>query len=145
MIKPGRSTTAAARANVVEGGFGRRPDAPIELTVRQAEIWRDVVASEPVDYFATAALRAILSDYCRHYETAEKLSHLINVFKPDWIRTEEGSGRFNDLCKMRDRETRAAVMLATKLRMTNQARYTTLSAATASRNTIKGPKPWEAS
>jgi hypothetical protein len=39
-----------------------------------------------------------------------------------------------DLLKMRDMETRAATMLATKLRLTNQARYTPMAAASANNN-----------
>ena len=142
MIQRGRK--GATQSAVIDGGFARRPEPPIELTVRQAQIWRDVVASEPTDFFATAALRAMLCDYCRHLQTGETLTEQINVFKPEWIRTEEGASRYNLLLRMRERETRASGLLATKLRLTNQSRYQPDTAATAARKVQRLPRPWEA-
>jgi len=143
MIQRGRKSAAAQSVTVVDGGFKKRPEPPADLTERQASIWREVVASEPTQFFDTAATRTLLTDYCRHCETAEILTNLINTFKPEWIRAEEGAHRLNGLLKMRERETRAAVSMATKLRITNQSRYENRGAFTASRNTVKGPKPWE--
>lgn len=141
MLKRGRKSEAD-QSVVIAGSFGKRPEAPEELNPRQAEIWRETVASEHSDFFSTAALRGLLKDYCRHREAAENVSNVINTFQPEWLKSEEGAKRYHTLLKMRDLETRAAAGLATKLRLTNQARYTPLSAATAAKHASKA-RPWE--
>ena len=128
---------------VVRGRFGERPEPPAELTDEQAAIWREIVASEPANFFGTAALRSLLADYCRHRAAGEMVSSVINTFKPEWLKANEGAKRYHALLKMRDLETRGAISAATKLRLTNQARYTPMAAATASRNAMRGPRPWE--
>lgn len=143
MAKRGRRS-AADSAVVIRGTFGQRPDPPPELTPRQGEIWRETVASEHTDFFSTAALRGLLVDYCCHREAAEKISEIINSFESVWLKNADGAKRYHSLLKMRDLETRGAAGLATKLRLTNQARYTALSAATAAKSAAKGPRPWEA-
>lgn len=129
---------------VIPGGFGTgRPPPPVELSDRQAQIWRDVVETEAAELFATAATKNLLVDYCRHRETGESYSVLIESFDRDWIKTEDGLNRFRALCRGRDVETRAAVTLAMKLRLTNQSRYVKDAAAVASRKAA-GVRPWEA-
>jgi hypothetical protein len=128
---------------VVAGNFGKRPDPPKDMSDDEAAIWRETVSSEAVDFFNTAALRSLLADYCRHRASADKVSEVINVFEADWLKNAEGAKRYHGLLKMRDLETRAAADKATKLRLTNQSRYTPQAASTASRNAAKGPRPWE--
>lgn len=143
MATRGRKSAAALSAVVVEGKFGQRPDAPAELTAEQAAIWRETVASEAAEFFATAALRSMLADYCRHRASAAVVSEIIDTFKPDWLKAAEGAKRYYGLLKMREAETRAAASLATKLRLTNQSRYTPQAAATAIKHAARGLKPWE--
>jgi hypothetical protein len=139
-----RGRKSAASLAVVKGSFGERPEPPADLTPEQAVIWRETAASEPVDFFNTAALRALLGDYCRHRASADVVSAAINTFKPEWVKASEGAKRYHDLLRMRDLETSAAMRAATKLRLTNQSRYTPQAAATASRNSPSAPmKPWE--
>ena len=129
---------------LVNGDFGKAklPEPPDNLNEAQAAIWRAVVASEPPELFATDAVRAMLHDYCQRRETAATLGLIINSFKPAWIRSEEGSKRYALLLKMRDLEVRAVTSLATKLRLTNQSRYTAERAGTMTRN-FPQAKPWD--
>jgi hypothetical protein len=143
MAKRGRKSEAELSLKVVSPKFGGKQSPPDDLSVRQLEIWRQVVSTEPPDHFATEALRGILSDYCRHRESAEALSGVINTFQPEWLKAEDGAKRYEKLLKMRDLETKAVMRCATKLRMTNQARYTPQAAGTAARNKSSLPKPWE--
>lgn len=138
-----RGRKSAAELSVVKGAFGQRPDPPADLTEDQARIWTEIVASEPANFFNTAALRALLADYCRHRAASEMISGVINTFKADWLKTAEGAKRYHDLLKMRDLESRGAITAATKLRLTNQSRYTPQAAGTASRNAPRAPRPWE--
>jgi hypothetical protein len=128
---------------VIQGSFGQRPDPPADMNERQREIWRETVACEPADFFNTAAVRALLKTYCEHREAAEKLTVIINSFLPEWIKTAEGARRYRELLHMRDMENRAAGLAATRLRLTNQSRYTPQASATASRNALRSVKPWE--
>ena len=143
MGQRGRKSSAAAEVSVVSGNFGKRPEPPVELSEAEAQIWRETVSSEAADFFGTAALRGMLSDYCRHRASADKVSEIINVFQAEWLKSTEGAKRYHGLLKMRDLETRAAADNATKLRLTNQSRYTPQAAATASKSAGRGIKPWE--
>ena len=129
---------------VVDGGFGKVqiPEPPDDLTEEQAAIWRGVVNSEPIELFASEAMRAMLRDYCEHRCEASRISQVLNEFKLDWIKNDEGCRRYSMLLKMRDLELRAVTMLATKLRITNQARYLP---ARVARQAEKFPqvKPWD--
>jgi hypothetical protein len=139
-----RGPKNAAELSVIKGDFGKgRPPPPPDLNERQAAIWRDITQSEPSDFFATGALKGLLADYCRHRDAAEQVSTIIGAFQPEWLKAKEGSKRYSDLLRMRELETRAAAAMATKLRLTNQARYTPQSAGTAGRNAAPGLKPWE--
>lgn len=115
---------------------------PPELTERQAEIWRRIVASEPADFLKGEARQQILMDLCRHREAADSISETINLFKPEWLKSDQGAKRYHSLLKMRELETRAAAEKATKLRLTNQSRYTPGAAATAGKH-FEMDKPWE--
>ncbi len=138
-----RGPKATAALTVVAVQFGARPNPPAALTGAPRCIWQETVKSESVGYFKTAALRAILADYCRHVDTARLLSHEIEACNPDWLRMEDGLARFDKLLGLRARETRAAADLATKLRLTNQARYTSQSAGAASRRNKGYRPPWD--
>jgi hypothetical protein len=134
--------SAVEQATVIIGEFGKRPDPPDFLTERQAEIWRETTASEPLDFFGTGALRGLLADYCRHRQAAEDVSAIIDSFKPEWLKNGEGVKRYQALLKIRENETRSAMIMARSLRLTNQSRYMPRGAARAALN-ASGPKPWE--
>lgn len=136
--------SAAAKLTVIAGRLGERPESPDDLTEVQAQIWRDTVNSESVDFFRTDALRELLKDYCRHKATAGDLSRQIDQFPPETLLDPDVAKVFDRLTKMRDRETKAAGDKATKLRLTNQSRYTPQAAATAAKNATAQKKPWEA-
>jgi hypothetical protein len=134
-----RKSTAAL--SVVVANIDGRPRAPDDLTEFQAEVWGRTVANESADTFKTAALQQLLKEYCRHVETADRLSRKVDRA------TEEGSNmpfqEVEALIRMRARETSALTDKATKLRLTNQSRYTPGAAATAAKNAGGTAKPWQ--
>jgi hypothetical protein len=139
-----KSEQQTATLNVIEGGFaGVRPDPPADLTTRQQEIWRATCHDEPIAYFSTAATQELLKDYCFHREEAERAKLTISQFPTEGLKSEKGRKAYGALSRSLDIHVRAAALMATKLRLTNQSRYTPMAAATASRNTLKGQKPWE--
>jgi len=139
-----RGRPSAAGLEVIAGDFGKRPEPSEDMSPEEAEIWRRITASEPLQFFETAATHEMLKAFCRHQATADKLTEVINLFQADWLKNAEGVRRYNDLGKMRDRETRAATTQATKLRITNQSRWQKEAAGTAARQHKRGLKPWEA-
>lgn len=122
---------------------GIRPDPPEHFTPAQADIWRAVVASEAADFFRTAALQGLLEDYCRHKANAADLSKQADLYDMDSAMAPNVLAALNMLLTMRARETHAAADKATKLRLTNQSRYTPQAAATAAKNASTQKKPWE--
>jgi hypothetical protein len=143
MQKRGRKSAASVETNVIHGAFGQRAQPPADLTEAEAAIWREIVASEAIEFFNTAALRGLLKDYCRHRAASDKITEVINLFQVDWLKSKDGVKRYSDLLKMRDLETKGAADKATKLRLTNQARYTPQAASTASKAAPRGKMPWE--
>lgn len=141
--KRGRVSAASLETAVINGNFGQRPEPVDGLTEAEVTIWRETVASEAAEFFATGALRGLLKDYCRHRAAADKITEVINLFEVDWIKGGEGFERYSKLLHARDSESRAAAGMATKLRLTNQARYTPQAAATASRGVTAAKRPWE--
>lgn len=128
---------------VVVGTVGQRPDPPNELTPAQAAVWKSTVASETADFFRTDALKELLKDYCRHKISGAHLSAQIDLYDANTAMEPELILALDKLLKMRDRETRSAADKATKLRLTNQARYTPRAASTATKNSSTQVKPWE--
>ena len=134
---------STASLSVIAGSVDRRPQPPSELTEAEAEVWTQTVAHEAADIFATAALQQMLKDYCRHVIAAERLGVVIEGHMSRPASDESITLKDLDcLLKMRDRETKAVADKATKMRLTNQARYTPKAAATASKN-AGAAKPWQ--
>ena len=100
------------------------------------------MSDEATDVFKTAALQQLLKDYCRHVVTADFLSREIDGVPAKCLAELGELGRLNRLLSMRDRETKATADKATKLRLTNQSRYTPRAASTAAQ--LAGlPCPWD--
>ncbi len=141
--KRGRPSVASLETSVIGAGGDTRPEPPSDLNAAERLIWLEITASEAPGFFASAALRGLLKDQCRHRAAADQITAILHLFQSDWLRNGAGSKRFAQLLRMREQETRAAAAMATRLRLTNQSRYTAQSAATEARNAVFGRKPWE--
>ncbi len=108
---------------------------PKNMAREQAQIWTTVVNSTPAGWFRENDV--LLELYCRHVHTADRLAKLIDScgFEFDDLR------QLNRLLAMRARETSLTTRLATKMRLTQQARITPRSAGRKMENV--GPRPWE--
>ncbi len=136
---PGRKSAAAL--SVVVGSIDGRPSAPADLTKDQCLVWDRTVANEGADTFKTAALQQLLREYCRHVVSARKLAGMIEAMEAVNVNDLDD---YDKLLRMRDRETKALADKATKLRLTNQSRYTPQAAATAAkRGAGTDMKPWQ--
>lgn len=132
---------SAAALAVVVANIDGRPRAPEDLTEFQRDVWARTVANEAADTFKTAALQQLLRDYCAHVETAHALTQQINLAIV--VGSNIDLDDLTKLVRLRDCETKASADKATKLRLTNQARYTPQAAATAAKKGTER-KPWQA-
>jgi hypothetical protein len=136
--------SAGSSAVVIPGNFGQRAEPPEDLTPEEAVIWRGTVSSEPAEFFNTAALRAMLKDYCCHRAEADRITSIVRQFKTDWLKSSEGMKRYQVLLKARDLECRGAAAMARALRLTNQSRFRSDTAGTAAKHAAKGrTMPWD--
>lgn len=96
------------------------PAAPRGMPARQRALWRDLCRSKPVTWWDATALH-LLAALVGHVASLEKLQ--AQVSKLDDLSTAEALARFEVLARLRDRESKQAAMLATRLRLTAQSRY----------------------
>lgn len=110
--------------------------APSGLTPEQAEIWRLTVNARSADFFGEDSV-PLLEEYCRVVVMCRTLAVQIEAAMVGG----EG-GELKALLDMRDKESRRLTSMATKLRLTNQSRYTPQAAATAAKKG-SGGKVWQ--
>lgn len=138
MAKRGRKS-AAEQFSVVVTLPGQRPEPLESLAEEEAAVWRRIVASLPHDWFA-AGTYILLADYCRRWVRAERLADVIKK------QPEETSIRDRiALYENEDDNSKLMMALATKMRITQQSKYTTKAAGTAANSAGPARKPWERS
>jgi hypothetical protein len=137
-----RGRRSSASLSIVAGSIDGRPQSPSDLNKTQADVWSRTVAHESAETFKTAALQQLLKEYCRHVVSAKKLAAMIEATEALSQLSPDDLVDYDRLLKMRDRETKAIADKATKLRLTNQARYTPQAAATAAKKSTER-KPWQ--
>lgn len=136
---------SAASLAIVPSLPDSRPEPPAGLSEAEAALWVEIVDSKPSDWFG-ADSAPLLTEYVRAVVMCDRLAVLLD-------RALEASGsppdddaprlpRVDDLLVARDRESRRATTIATKLRLTQQSRYTPQAASTASRK-AGGKRPWQ--
>ena len=107
---------------------------PEDMIPQEAQLWSDVVDAKPADWFQPDTV-PLLTEYCRAKVMCDRLRLQIEVA------IAEGEVP-KDLMKLRDMEAKRLMSIATKLRLTQQSRYTPGSAGTASKKG-QAPRPWQ--
>jgi hypothetical protein len=131
------SRQSAEAASVVALVPGTRAPVPAELSEAEAAIWRDVVDSKPAEWFGPDSL-PVLKEYCRAADMCDRLVPLVEKAM--------ASGKGKDIVEIlavRNKEATRVAALATKLRLTQQSRYTPQASATANRKVAGGKRPWD--
>lgn len=106
------------------------------LTDDQAQVWRETVDARSADYFGEDAA-PLLEEYCRVVVMCRLLAIQIEA-----ALAGGEAGELKSLLDMRDKESRRMTSIATKLRITNQSRYTPDKAAVKARKG-SGGKVWQ--
>jgi hypothetical protein len=119
MAKRGRKSVGDLVETPLSLGAVPRPDAPYDLSDEEATEWWAVVSRLPAEWFPRET-HGLLTNFCRHVISARRISQLIQA-------AEKGESldldQYGHLLKLRERETRAASSLATRMRMTQQSTY----------------------
>ena len=142
---PRKSAAALATITPISD---HRPPPPDELSDEQKAEWQAIVGRMPSGWFPRET-HGLLVAYLRHWATGRFLSRQIEAFDPEWTCSDEGFQRYTAWLTLRVKETKTAADLATKLRLTNQSRYTPATAARQTRQPFGyidengRQKPWD--
>ena len=130
---------SAASLSVVRSITDSRLPTPAGLSETEAALWRAVIDSKPADWFGDDNA-PLLKEYVRAALMCDALDERVKGAMAEGADV----GEVKALLDIRDKESKRAASLATKLRLTNQSRYTPQSAATANARTT-GRRPWQRS
>lgn len=128
--------SAAALLNAIPTGTPHPLDPPESLTEPQREAWLTCTRSKPADWFP-ADSAPVLLEYVRAVEMADQLETWIRRAVAEDVPIRE----LTKLLTARDKESKRLAYLATKLRLTQQSRYTPMAAATATKKEMS--RPWK--
>ncbi len=141
MTKRGRRSSASL-AVVTVAMEARRPPPPRHLTTNQTQVWRDTVASMPGGWFDRVH-EPMLVAYCRHVAASARLAAMVEAFQDEWVGEDGGLQRLDKLLGMCERESRAIIMCARSMRLTQQSQMHPRSAGRSVANEPTGPRPWD--
>jgi hypothetical protein len=130
------SRQSTASLSVVPVSALQRMAIPGDLTDAQATLWGDVVGSKPAEWFQ-ADSAPLLKEYVRAVGMCDLLAIQI-----EGALAGGEAGEVKGLLDMRDKESKRVASLATKLRLTQQSRYTPQAAATADKK-AGAARPWQ--
>jgi hypothetical protein len=143
MLKRGRKSAAslaissASRIETIE-----RPTCPHDLNDEESEIWFTVVNRLPADWFP-AETHPLLVQYCRAVVQSRRLAELVEKatsdIDPDTKEPTLTIAAYDRLLKMQARQAATIAMLATKMRISQQA----TTNHRGNKKQISPKKPWE--
>lgn len=129
------SKPSAASLSVVPVAAVSRMAPPEGLSPEEASLWQLVVDSKPADWFGEDSA-PLLKEYVR----AACLCDLLDVQIKAALAGGD-SGEVKGFLNMRDKESKRVTSIATKLRLTQQSRYTPQAANTANKK-AGNARPW---
>lgn len=136
-MTPRGRKSAAALAIVASNPLPQRMAPPAYLTAAQRDLWLDVVNTKPAEWFGPDSA-PLLVEFVRAVETCNLLAGPVAR-----AMAEGDPAEIQKILKVRDVEAKRAADLATKLRLTQQSRYTPQAAATANKRAQGAAKPWD--
>jgi hypothetical protein len=133
-------------------GNERRPSPPAQLDARERAIWIKITARLPVEWF-TAETQPMLVELCRHIRIADDLSadrvvaraaidEIRKQSQPDTEALVAAMQEYRAVLRAHGYQSERISSLATKLRLTPQARYAPSTAKREAGKVFEGPDPW---
>lgn len=129
------SRPSSASLSVVPVTAVARIDPPSDLEPAEAALWRRVVDAKPADWFGEDSA-PLLAEYVRACLSADLMDKQVKT-----AIAGGDAGEIKEMMKLRDMESKRVLSIGTKLRLTQQSRYTPKAAATASKGAGKS-RPW---
>lgn len=114
---------------------------PADLTAEECGVWARVTATKPGDWWDAGSL-PLLVQYCRAVVQSDAVALQVSAVSP-FLATPEGLPMYKELRKIQATLSAEISSLATKMRLTQQSRYTAQSSSTANAKAPGGRKPWE--
>jgi hypothetical protein len=126
---------------------GQREPPPDNLAPAEQEAWRAITAALPHDWFGPEAL-PMLKELCRHLRYSDLVAAMIReALESDAAESNADNGgglaELVALLRAHGYQTERIANLSTKLRLTNQSRYSSARAADQHRRRAGGGRPWE--
>jgi len=120
MKQSGRRSAAALAVVPQALEVMERPRPPSDLGEEETAVWRAIVVQEAADWF-TAATLPLLAQYCRHTVHARRVALLLETMV-DRLQAEGMRLvlEYDVLLKIQDRESKAMMLLARSMRLTQQ-------------------------
>jgi hypothetical protein len=113
-----------------------RLPTPTDLSETERALWASIVNAKPADWF-DADSAPVLKEYVRAASACDLLAGVVaRALASGDVKA------MRQALNVRDQESRRCAILATKLRLTIQSRYSPKSAATATRK-AGAPRPWQ--
>jgi hypothetical protein len=133
-------------------GNERRPSPPAQLDARERAIWSKITARLTAEWF-TAETQPMLTELCRHIRNADDLradlalaraaiDEIRKTPEPDAEALATATQEYRAVLRAHGYQSERIGNLATKLRLTPQARYAPSTAKRAAGKVIEGPEPW---
>ena len=141
MAKRGRQSAAEVATASPPVQRAQRPSPPAQLCDFEASVWVRVVDAMPADWFG-AEVEDLLASYCKHVKITRVVDEELNQFDPEWLKRPDGLPRYKMLTDIRDKHSRVLMSLATKMRLTPQARILPQTAGRRVADQPKDPPPW---
>lgn len=136
MNKRGRKSAASIEMPTISAlTLVERAKCPHDLTDEESEVWFSVVNRLPADWFP-AETHPLLTQYCRSVIQARRVAELIERATAD---PELSVSAYDRLLKMQARCSASIAMLATKMRISQQA----TTNHRGNKKQVSPKKPWE--
>ena len=117
----------------------RRPDAPLDLTPEETDVWHETVEAMPADWFPRETW-PLLRQWCRHTVSARRVAQLIDRVS---ARKQVDVTELRDLLAMQAKETAALKAMAAAMRLSQQASYSARGAGGQKSRREPIERPWE--
>lgn len=134
-----RGRKSAAQLAVVRPLNTELPAPPDHFDDEQAQLWCEVVATKPADWW-DAGTYPLLETYVRTIVEYRKVSEMVEKCHP--LKGPMDFEQYEKIQKMQDRLHKAILTNATKMRLSQQSKYGARQADTAAKSGSSG-KPWE--
>lgn len=138
-----RGRKSAAQLATVTALPLRMLEAPADLSPDEATVWARVAATKPGDWW-DAGSTPLLAQYARAAVQADMVAELVRTVGLNMLTDPDELGRYKELRKIQAALSVEMTSLATKMRLTQQARYNAKNSDTAARKGGGGGrKPWQ--